>query len=573
MKLFNYLKPYWKKIIIIVITLFLNVIGVLLIPRLTVQIIDVGVTNGDITYIIRQGAIMLLVAFLSSLFMVISAKISTDVAANFGADLREVTFTKAQTLSLSQFEKFGAASLIVRSTDDIKQVQNLVRMGLRMMLRAPLMFIGGIIMAISTNYRLAMVFLISLPLTLLAVFIFAKKLVPIATKVRIGLDNINKIFRQRLNGIRVIRAFDKEIYEESNFDTYNEEYTDVFDLSGRYMAVFSPTISFLMNMTLVGIIFYGSILVIRGSMLVGEIVGFLQYANNIMHSVLFIGMIFVQIPRAQASLNRINEILDIKPDIIRDGKLELSDIETLEFKDVCFKYPRSKNYSLKNVSFKANKGQVIGIIGSTGSGKTTLANLLVRFYDLTEGEILINGVSIKDYDIRSLRSQIGYTEQKPSLIAGKIDENIIMGLEENHERLEKSLEISQAEFVLEDEEKEKGKVDQRGGNFSGGQKQRLSIARAIYKDPSLYLIDDSFSALDYRTEKNLRQDLYDEIQDKIMVIITQRATVTHDSDLIILLENGDMIGKGTHKELKESSKEYREILESQDFEEGVSHGA
>ena len=574
MKLFKNLKPYWKQILVVVITLFLNVIGVLLIPRLTVSIIDYGVYNGDIPYIIRQGGIMLLIAFLSSVFMVISVKFSTDVATSFGADLREKTFTKIQDLSVTQFEDFGAASLIVRSTDDINQIQNLARMGLRMMLRAPLMFVGGIIMAMSTNRNLTMVFLVSLPITMIAIGIFATKLVPIVNRVRTGLDNINKIFRQRLNGIKVIRAFDKENFEENHFDIYNREYTDVFDTAGRYQAVFSPVLGFIMNMTLVGIIYYGSVMIMNETMEIGEIVGFLQYANNIMHSFLFISMIFVQIPRAQASLNRINDVLDIEPEIIEDGNKTLEDIESIEFKNVCFKYPNSKKYSLKNVSFKANKGDVVGVIGATGSGKTTLANLLVRFYDISEGQILINDIDIKEYDLESLRDCIGYTEQKPSLIAGTVFENVTMGMDPRYDiGVNDALEIAQADFVLEDELGYETNVSQRGGNFSGGQKQRISIARAVFKDPSLYLIDDSFSALDYKTEKELRNDLYREIEDSIMIVITQRATVTYDSDVIVLLENGEMIGKGTHDELKETSEEYREILESQDFEEGVKHGA
>lgn len=573
MKIFKHLKPYWFKIVIVIITLFLNVLGVLFIPRLTVSIIDYGVANGDIPYILRQGGIMLLVAFLSSLFMVISVKNSTEIAASFAADLRKLVFVKVQGISISQYEQFGAASLIVRSTDDITQVQTLTRMGLRMMLRAPLMFIGGIIMAISTNLELSMVFLASLPITMIAIGFFAVKLVPIVGRVRLGLDNINKIFRQRLNGIKVIRAFDKEIYEEGVFDKYNKEYTDVFDLAGRYQALFGPMLSFIMNITLVAIIYFGSRLIMTGSMRIGEIVGFLQYANSIMMSFLFLSMIFIQIPRAQASINRINDVLNLKEDILEDGDEILEDIQTLEFKNVCFKYPSSKNYALKDVSFKAKKGDIVGVIGSTGSGKTTLANLLVRFYDIDEGEILINGINIKNYDIHSLRDNIGYTEQKPSLIAGTVHDNVSMGMDQRDTlNMEDALEIAQADFILERETGIHSDVAQRGGNFSGGQKQRISIARAVYKNPSLYLIDDSFSALDYKTEKELRKKLYSEIKDNIMIVITQRATVAHDSDTIVLLNNGEMIGIGNHEELKEQSLEYREILESQDFEAGKNYG-
>ena len=570
MKVFNYLKPYWKEISIVVITLFINVLGVLFIPRITVNIIDIGVTNGDMPYIIRQGILMLIVAFLSSLFMVVSIRYSTKVATGFASDLREVMFKKVQNISITQFEKLGTSSMIVRSTDDISQIQNLTRMGLRMMLRAPLMFIGGIIMAISTNPKLSMVFLVSLPITFLLIGIFGTKLIPIMNKLRIGLDNINKVFRQRLTGMRVIRAFDRENYEQMEFSTYNKDYADIYEVTGKYQSIFAPSLGLIMRLTLVAIIFYGSRLILANQMQVGEVLGFIQYANNIMMSFLMLSMIFLQIPRAQASLNRINEVLDLEEDIVDSGSIVLEDIECIEFKNVCFKYPDSHSYSLKDVSFYANKGDVIGIIGATGSGKTTIANLLVRFYEVEEGQILINRRDIKEYTLQSLRSQIGYTEQKPDLIAGTVHTNVVMGGKEVHELvIEDALEIAQANFVFERESGLKSSVEQRGRNFSGGQKQRISIARAIFKDPSLYLIDDSFSALDYKTEKELRAELYDKIDDKIMLVITQRATVAADSKFIILLDNGEMIGKGTHDELKLESQEYKEILESQDFEEGA----
>lgn len=570
MKVFNYLKPYWKEIILVVITLFINVLGVLFIPRITVNIIDIGVTNGDVPYIIRQGALMLIVAFLSSLFMVISIRFSTKVATGFASDLREEMFRKVQNISITQFDELGTASMIVRSTDDITQIQNLTRMGLRMMLRAPLMFIGGIIMAVSTNPRLSLVFLVSLPITMVLIGIFGTKLIPIMNKLRISLDNINKIFRQRLTGIRVIRAFDREEYEQGVFSNYNKEYTGIYEITGKYQSIFVPTLGLIMSLTLVGIIFYGSRLIVAGQMQVGEILGFIQYANNIMMSFLMLSMIFLQIPRAQASIRRINEVLDMKEDIENKGTIVLEDIECIEFKNVCFKYPGSNNYSLKNVSFYANKGDVIGIIGATGSGKTTIANLLVRFYEVEEGQILINRRDIKEYDLHSLREQIGYTEQKADLIAGTVTSNVAMGEDNAYGMaIEDALEVAQACFVFERDAGLESSVEQRGRNFSGGQKQRISIARAIYKDPSLYLIDDSFSALDYKTEKELRARLYDRIEDSIMLVITQRATVAADSKFIILLDNGEMIGKGTHDELKEKSQEYREILESQDFEEGM----
>lgn len=569
MKIFKYLKPYWKEILIVVVTLFINVLGVLLIPRITVNIIDVGVVKGDLDYIIKQGVFMLIVAFCSGLFMVISIRFSTAVAAGFAQDLREAMFNKVQNISINQFEQIGTASMIVRSTDDITQLQNLTRMGLRMALRAPLMFIGGVIMAVSTNPKLSMVFVISLPITFLLLGTFGTKLVPIMIKLREALDNINRLFRQRLTGIRVIRAFDREMFEQDEFSKANKEYTDIFKVTGKYQSIFAPGLGLIMNLTLVAVIFYGSRLLMVGQMQVGEILGFIQYANNIMMSFLILSIIFMQIPRAQASLNRIKEVLDLEEDIEDSGSLVLEDIECIEFKNVSFKYPESNNYALKDVNFYARKGDIIGIIGSTGSGKTTLANLLVRFYEVEEGQILINQRDIKEYTLKSLREQIGYAEQKANLIAGTVSSNIVMGEERHYEMdVENALEIARGGFVLERDDGICSVVEQRGRNFSGGQKQRISIARTIFKDPSLYLVDDSFSALDYKTEKELRKNLYESSDDKIMLVITQRVTVAVDSEFIVLLDKGQMIGKGTHEDLKEKSREYREILASQYYEAG-----
>lgn len=569
MGIFKYLKSYSKEIFIVILTLFINVLGVLYIPRITVKLLDIGVVNGDIPYIIKQGIFMLFVALVSSGFMVISVKYSTYVATAFAADIREAMFKKVQNISITQFEKIGSSSMIIRSTDDINQIQNLTRLGLRMMMRAPLMFIGGIIMALTTNKKLALVFLVSLPITLVILAIFATKLVPVMTKLRKAIDNINKVFRQRLSGIKVIRAFNKEKYEEKVFSQRNKDYIELFEMVGSYQAVFIASLNLIMNLTLVAIVFYGSKMILNSEMLPGELLGFIQYANNIMMSFLMLSMIFIQIPRAKAAINRINEVLFLEEDTNYQGTKILKDIDCIEFKNVCFKYPGSEKYTLKNISFYAQKGEVVGIIGATGSGKTTIANLLVRFYDVDEGQILINNVDIKEYEIHSLRENIGYTEQKASLISGTVTTNVAMG-DKNKPlmEMENALDIAQADFILESDSGLEHTVAQRGRNFSGGQKQRISIARAIYKDPSLYLIDDSFSALDYKTEKQLRKELYGKSSETVMIVITQRATVAVESDFIILLDNGEMISKGTHEELKESSQEYREILESQDFEEG-----
>lgn len=573
MKIFKKLLPYWKDILIVTLTLFLNVLGTLLIPRMTVNIINIGVLGGNLAYIKSQGLTMVLISLMASIFMIISVKFATKVATSFAADLRLELFKKVQDLSINQFESFSSSSLIVRATDDINQLQGFVRIGLRVLLRSPLMFIGAIFMALSTNLKLSTVFILTLPLTMLVIVVFAKKMLPISKDLRLALDKITQALRQRLAGIRVIKAFNMEGYEEENFSKINTSYTDLFKRAGDYTAVFGPMIGLIMNLTLVVIVYFASKLILAEAMQVGDLVGFIQYATSIMMSFLFFSMIISQLPRAQASLERINEVLDIEADRLRSGREILDSIESLEFKNLTFTYPGARLPSLQNISFKIEKGMRLGIIGSTGSGKTTLANLLVRFYDPDSGEILINGKNIKDYEIKSLRDKISYTEQKPSLIAGTVADNILMGDDlDFKEDIISALEIAQADFVIKREDGICSEVAQRGRNFSGGQQQRISIARAVYKKPDLYLIDDSFSALDYKTDKALRKDLYENSKDSLMVLITQRASVVFDADLIVLLDNGKMLAAGSHDELKKTSPEYREILESQDFKAGDLNG-
>ena len=566
LKLFKKLKSYTKEILIVIITLFLNVIGVLTLPRLTVGLIDVGVATGDFNYIFRQGGMMILIALLSSLMMVISAYYSTYVATGFSADTRDQVFRKVENISITQYEKIGASSLITRSTDDIAQVQQLVQMGLRMMLRAPLMFIGGIIMAMNTNMRLTVVFLIALPIVTVVITIFGSRIFPLMVVLRKALDNINKVFRERLSGIRVIRAFHREVYEENEFRNVNNEYIKVFKKSSELAAFFMPVIMLIMNLVLVGIIYYGSKLMMIGQMEVGQMVGYIQYANNIMHSFMMLSMIFIQIPRSKASIERLTEVLELPNDDVEEGGVKLDKIETVEFKDVCFRYKDAPINAIEDINFKVSKGETLGIIGGTGSGKSTIANLLVRFYETTRGEILVNGQNMEVYDITSLRANIGYVEQKANLISGTISSNVAMGNPVNEKELKRALEIAQADFAFDEKDGLDSEVAQRGKNFSGGQKQRLSIARALYKKPSLYLIDDSFSALDFKTERALRAEFKEISKDDIRIIISQRASIIADSDKILVLDRGKIVGYGTHEELKRTSTEYLDILESQDYE-------
>ena len=563
MKILEYLKPYIKEIIIVVATMFLNVLGTLFIPRLTSNIIDIGVPAGDISYILKQGMIMGISAIIAVISMVVSINYSTYTAVNMGGDIRRDMFIQFEKMSIDQLDSIGPSSLITRSTDDILQLQNLVRISLRMLLRGPLMLIGAVVMAYNTSRELSRLFIYFLPVLLLVMVLFGKKLYPLMIKTRKLLDSINREFRERLTGIKIIRAFDKEEYEEELFNSTNEKYTQVYKDTSKLGAIMRSIIPVLMNLLTLLLLYLGSLMIVEGQIGPGALIAFISYSMNVFFSFMMISMIFMQIPRAQASVTRINEVLDMEVEESIDEGVELEDIYKLEIKDLYFKYPGTRSCILQGVNFSVNKGDTLAIIGPTGSGKSTLARLLMGFYEPTDGNILINDRDISEYSLKSLRSQIGYAEQKAALISGTVGSNVTMGIEKSEELLWESLSIAQAEFV----EEVSDEISQRGQNLSGGQQQRISIARSIYKEPSMYLIDDAFSALDYRTERKLRSELLEKEDGKINIIITQRAAVAETADEILVLDNGKVAGLGKHDDLIKESDVYRSILESQDYYE------
>ncbi len=574
LKLLRFLKPYWHMVIGVIIFTFFNAYTQLYLPNLMGDIVDNGIIKGDIPYIFSIGGKMFIVALLGALSMVLASYLSSKSAMSYGRDLRREVFTKVEGYSLSEFNKIGTSSLITRTTNDINQMQQVTMMSLRMMVRAPLMLIGGLIMALSKNRELSKVFLISAPVLVIAITLVGKKGFPYFKLIQQKIDKVNQVLREELTGIRVIRAFNKKDYEEKRFNQANKDLTETSLKVVRLMSVMMPLLNIILNFTIVAVIWYGSKLIDMESLEVGDLMAFIQYVMQIMFSLIMVSVMFIMIPRAAASANRINEVLEMENEIL--DKENTKDGENLkgylEFRDVSFKYPGAENPVLCNVSFTAKPGETTAIIGGTGSGKSTVINLIPRFYDVSSGSILLDGVDIRDLKQGELRSKIGLISQKALLFTGSVSDNIRFGKEDaTDEEVIHAAEIAQAkEFIMNLEEEFDSTVAQGGTNLSGGQKQRLSIARALVRKPDIYVFDDSFSALDFKTDKRLRDALKDETQDSTLIIVAQRVSTIMDADNILVLDNGEIVGQGTHRDLLEKCKVYREIVKSQLSEEEIA---
>ena len=558
----------------VIIFTFFNAYTQLYLPNLMGDIVDNGIIKGDIPYIFSIGGKMFIVALLGALSMVLASYLSSKSAMSYGRDLRREVFTKVEGYSLSEFNKIGTSSLITRTTNDINQMQQVTMMSLRMMVRAPLMLIGGLIMALSKNRELSKVFLISAPVLVIAITLVGKKGFPYFKLIQQKIDKVNQVLREELTGIRVIRAFNKKDYEEKRFNQANKDLTETSLKVVRLMSVMMPLLNIILNFTIVAVIWYGSKLIDMESLEVGDLMAFIQYVMQIMFSLIMVSVMFIMIPRAAASANRINEVLEMENEIL--DKENTKDGENLkgylEFRDVSFKYPGAENPVLCNVSFTAKPGETTAIIGGTGSGKSTVINLIPRFYDVSSGSILLDGVDIRDLKQGELRSKIGLISQKALLFTGSVSDNIRFGKEDaTDEEVIHAAEIAQAkEFIMNLEEEFDSTVAQGGTNLSGGQKQRLSIARALVRKPDIYVFDDSFSALDFKTDKRLRDALKDETQDSTLIIVAQRVSTIMDADNILVLDNGEIVGQGTHRDLLEKCKVYREIVKSQLSEEEIA---
>ncbi|MCC0673972.1 ABC transporter ATP-binding protein [Clostridioides sp. ES-S-0145-01] len=563
----NYLKNYKLLISLNILAIFSFALVELGIPTIIAKIIDNGIANQNTTYIKQMGIVIVVISIIGVVGSVLlgycSAKISTGVTR----DIRNDIFKKSQEFSHTEYNKFGISSMITRTTNDAFQIQQFVNILLRTALLTPVMFIISIIMTIRTSVELSLVLAISVPFIIIGVAVIAKISQSISSKQQKGLDKLNLISRENLTGIRVIRAFGNDDYETKRFEETNTYYANVSKKLFKLMSITQPAFFLLLNIAVLAVFWISSEKINIGEIQVGQLVAFLEYLFHAMFSIMLFSMVFIMYPRAEVSANRIKEILEEEP-LIKNPKNGVKDTENkglIEFDNVTFTYPDGEASVLKDISFTAKTGETVAFIGSTGSGKSTLINLIPRFYDVTEGSIKINGVDIREYDLKALRKKIGFIPQKALLFTGSIANNIRFGKNKaGTSELEHSAKVAQAyEFISKKPRKFDELISEGGANVSGGQKQRLSIARAIIRKPEIYIFDDSFSALDFKTDAILRSKLKKETKDAIVLIVAQRISSIIDADKIVVLNEGQVVGMGTHKELLKNCEIYYEIATSQ----------
>ena len=591
--MFKLFKNFTKKdYLLILICLLLIVFQVWLdlklpdyMSEITVLVKTEGNTMSDI---LEQGGYMLLCAGGSLASAVVVGYLSSLISASFSMNLRKKLFEKAQSFGMEEMNKFSTGSLITRTTNDITNIQMFISMGLQMLIKAPSTAVWAVLKILNKSWQWSVITGIAVAVLLLCVSILILTVMPRFKKVQKLIDNINSLARENLKGIRVVRAFNAEKYQEDKFDGGNTELTNTQLFNQRAMAAMSPIMYLVMNCVTLAIYFVGSYLIDSAGMadkisLFGDMVVFSSYAMQVIMAFLMLSMIFIMYPRAQVSADRIAEVLDT--DIaVKDGNKATSmdaastkKIGEVEFKNVSFKYPDGDEEVLKNISFKANKGDTVAIIGSTGSGKSTLVNLIPRFYDVTSGEILVDGINVKDYTQEELHNKLGYVPQKAVMFSGSVNYNVSYGdngvSKPDSEKVKEAVAVAQGkDFVEKMPEQYESHIAQGGTNVSGGQKQRLAIARAIAREPEIYIFDDSFSALDYKTDYKLRSELKEHTKDATNIIVAQRIGTILNADKIIVLENGECVGLGTHKELLQNCKVYQEIAYSQLSKEELENG-
>ncbi len=567
LKLFRLLKPFRIPIIFVFVLVFLQSLANLYLPTLMADIVNNGIVKGDTNYILKVGGIMLLVTLVGTICAVIASFYSAKVAIGFGRLIRGKLFSRVGSFSLHEFDKVSTASLITRTTNDTTQVQQVLIIILNMMISAPLMIIGGLILAYGQDAVLTLVLLIVIPILLVLIILIMRVAIPLFTVVQSKLDKLNLILDEGLSGVRVIRAFDRIDHEKERFDVANSDLRDVAIRVNRIVAFMMPVMMLIFNLTAIAIVWFGSIRVNNGDMQIGALFAFLQYSTLILFSLLMLSMLFIMVPRAAASADRINEVLAIEPEINDPEIVKDSDAGHgyVTFDHVTFSYPGAEEPALNDISFSIRPGQVTAIIGGTGSGKSTLINLIPRFYDVDSGSVLVDSVDVRDMSQESLRSKIGLVPQQAVLFSGTIAQNIRYGKEDaTDEVVRHAAEIAQAtEFIDEMAGGFDSVIAQGGINVSGGQKQRLSIARALVRKPEIYLFDDSFSALDFKTDAKLRAALKKETLDATVIIVSQRVSTVMDADQIIVLDDGRISGIGNHSELMDTSQIYYEIVSSQ----------
>ncbi|MBQ9012963.1 MAG: ABC transporter ATP-binding protein [Bacilli bacterium] len=524
-----------------------------------------------VSEVLKEGSKMIICAFGSLLSAVIVGYMSSFISATFSKKTRKRLFEKVQTFSMEEMKKFRTSSLITRTTNDITNIQMFISMGLQMLIKAPITAVWAVLKILGKGWQWSLATGICVLVLLITIGILMIIVIPKFKVIQKLIDNINGVTRENLNGIRVIRAFNAEKYQESKFEDKNKELTNTQLFTQKRMAIMSPVMYLIMNLLTLSIYIIGSSMLNNAGMadrldIFSNMVVFISYAMQVIMSFLMLAVIFIMYPRASVSASRVNEVLDTNAKVLDGDGSNLTDIKgEIEFIDVSFKYPDADDYLLKNISFKVSKGESLAIIGSTGAGKSTIVNLIMRFYDVTDGEILIDGINIKDYKIEDLYKRIGYVPQKAIMFDESISYNIAYGSNKiKDNKIKEAAKIARAsEFIEKMPKKYKSNVSAGGTNISGGQKQRLAIARAIAKDPEIYVFDDSFSALDYKTDYLLRKELKEKEKDKTSVIVAQRIGTIINADQIIVLDKGMAVGKGTHKQLLKKCKVYKEIALSQ----------
>ncbi len=572
MKVLRYLKPYWVFALLCPLAMILEVSMDLLQPTLMSDIVDNGILGNaaadeNLRYVLITGLKMLVFSLIGCFGGIASAAFGTAAAQKMGNDLRKDAFAKVMHMSFQQTDKFTTGSLVTRLTNDITAIQEFVAMSLRMFVRTGMQFIGGIAVILTLNVNFGIVLVISLPVQLIAVAIIMKKASPLFSIVQSRLDKVNSVVQENVSGARVVKAFTREEYEINRFDNANTDLMTTNLKVQKLLATLNPILMIIMNASVIAIIMIGGFQVEAKAMQVGEVMAAVTYITQILMSVMMVGMMFQQVSRSAASMKRVNEVLSTNP-VISDGhkSADSDNSGTVEFRNVGFSYPGSSGKPvLSGIDLKAEKGQMIAILGSTGCGKTSLVNLVPRFYDATKGDVLVDGVNVKDYDVDTLRSKIGVVLQKSELFSGTVAENIRWGCETaTDEEVKTAAKIAQAEeFIDGFNDGYDTMISEKGASLSGGQKQRMAIARAIIKKPEILIFDDSTSALDLSTEAKLHKALRENLSGVTVIMIAQRIASVMRADKIAVLENGSICAFGTHKELMESSSVYRDIYYSQ----------
>ena len=572
----THLAPYRGPIVVVVILLLVQAIGQLILPSLNADIINSGVLTGDTSEILRMGTLMVAVTIAISIASIIGVYFASRTAMSFGRDVRYALFRHVETFSLGDLQAFGAPSLITRNTNDVQQVQMLVILGLTMLISAPIMAVGGIIMAVGENLQLSALLLLIIPVMTVVIGLLVRQTVPLFRIMQLKIDRINLILREQLTGVRVIRAFVRSDYEERRFARANDDLTSTALRVSRLFALMMPALMLIFNLATVAIIWFGGHLVNDASMPIGNLTAFIAYVMQILFAVMMAVMLIVTIPRAAASAERIQVVLDRKPAITSPEKPRHSSQRGLvELVDVGFRYPGAQAPVLHGISATLRPGTMTAIVGSTGSGKTTLVNCIMRLLEVTHGAIRVNGVDVREQDLELLWSTLGLVPQRAMLFSGTIRSNLQLGAAQATDvECWQALDLAQAgDFVRALSEGLDAPVDQAGANFSGGQRQRIAIARALIRRPPIVILDDAFSALDYATDARLRQSLRSAARDLTVIVVAQRVSSIIAADQVLVLDEGRLVGLGTHEDLLADCQTYREIVLSQESLDPLAHEA